>query len=242
MICYLCDLPIDLSLNKNHPDAYSDDHVPPLIFYPSEMREMLSRENRFPTLPTHKKCNNSYGDDETYFVRVLTTMVADKNEIGEELFKDFEKHAKHPRHAQVLREIIAGMSPRTSSGLYIPPGKMTVKLNREKIERIVWKIVRGLYFQNFKRVLSERITPTITRFDNTPKFTPEFQEGFLRKVVTAGSHAGVLVYRYGHYDEPINKAHIVLMRIWKSTMFLVYFHDLGCGCAECQTENREKSQ
>ena len=115
---------------------------------------------------------------------------------------------------------------------------MTVKLERSKIERVIWKLVRGIYFLNIKKVLSKNLSRQITRFDGMPQFKQEFQEGFIKKVAPAGPHPDVLIYKYGYYNEPANKAHIILIYLWKAIIFAVSFHDVGCGCDECKASQQ----
>ena len=227
-----------MNLQRDLPEAYSRDHFPGKLFYPTDLREKFSKQNPFQKIPAHKKCNNQFGKDETYFVRVLTTMVAERSPIGEELFQDFGRHVQSGKNVKVLKDIMGGMSNKWSSGLYMPPGQMTVQLDREKIERIVWKLTRGIHFLNLKKVLPENTPGHITRYDKMPQFPPEFQEGFIKKVEPAGPHPDVLIYKYGYYDEPGNKVHIMLIYLWKVILFFVSFHDLGCGCDECKGKHK----
>lgn len=239
LICYLCGQPIDMSL-KGDLDEYSEDHIPPQDICPKELREAISRVYKFQKLPAHKGCNNSFSEDETYFVRVMTMIVGNKSMAGDALVNDFARHAKHPEHAGVLRRILGGYSKVMPSGIWLPPGKGITKIEYEKVHRVIWKIVRGLYFQIFKnKILPEGVERKITRYDPGTELPKELLE-IEKRITTAGMHKEVFVYKYGYQEPPEPQIHIVIMLFWKAVRFITIFHNPDCRCEYCTSKEERR--
>jgi len=119
------------------------------------MREKGAFKN-LETFPTHRKCNIAFKEDEEYVARVMSLFVGDKNPIGNALLTDFGRHAQsHPEHSLVLKNILQNVSSQMPSGLYMPSGKLSLNFYGERVERVFWKIARGLYFSRMlKKSLS----------------------------------------------------------------------------------------
>jgi hypothetical protein len=59
--CALCGEPI--AANPSDPeDTKTDEHVPPLQFFPKAMRPQL--RDKLWTVPSHRRCNQRHKSDE----------------------------------------------------------------------------------------------------------------------------------------------------------------------------------
>lgn len=152
-VCYLCgkDLP--------KPKERSADHVPPKDFFGRLVLEALKAD--LWTVPTHTECNNSYKNDEEYLIATLRYHVQN-TWAGKALTIDFlgtvtEHEGTQRLFGKVYREM-EWQHTRTTSSYTITP----VAMNHEdhRIDRVCWKVVRGLYFLERGVVLPER-TPLI---------------------------------------------------------------------------------
>lgn len=235
-ICYLCGEVIDLVATEEG-EKITRDHFPPRVFFPKNMREKGAFKN-LETFPTHQKCNASFKEDEEYVARVMSLFVGDKNSIGGALLTDFGLHAQsHPEHSLVLKNILQNVSSQMPSGLYMPPGKFSLNFYGDRVERVFWKIARGLYFRAFGRVLPywwiHRLGWVIPG-EKPPEWLLEFYPKIPATVV---SNMDVFIWKYGHNLDPMNLSHIMIMRFWKCFIVHVSFHDIGCRCDPCK-QNR----
>ncbi len=132
-ICYLCGEVVQ--------GEASYDHVPPKQFFPKDLR---NRENLL-TLPTHACCNASYGKDEEY-VRHALGAVALRGPIGEELGQDMARAYHRPDgRGMSLYCKIHGEFELRPGGIYLPQGVISKTFDGERLHRVMWKIVRGLF-------------------------------------------------------------------------------------------------
>ena len=74
--CCICGAFID-SDAVTPSDALSMDHVPPKQFYPKELR--IDRNPNLWRVPTHKRCNEDYREDEEYFYHAMYAVVLKNN-------------------------------------------------------------------------------------------------------------------------------------------------------------------
>lgn len=136
-VCYLC--------GEGLTSPRSADHIPPKDFFAESILEEL-KPNLW-TLPTHTQCNNSYKDDEEYFVATLRFHVAE-TWAGGALTIDFLKNVSgHEGTKRLFGRAFREMKwehETTASGRR----GAVVAMNHEdaRIRRVSWKIVRGLYF------------------------------------------------------------------------------------------------
>ncbi len=144
MICYLCG-GIILS-------AASRDHVPPQQLFAPALRKKYNLD-QLTTLPTHLRCNDAFKLDEEYAVRVLATVVYDSptaRAVVEHGFSKVDRGQTVGLHHRILQSI-----HERPSGLILPRGGAVVRIEGERIQRVVWKIVRGLYFLERREVLPD---------------------------------------------------------------------------------------
>jgi hypothetical protein len=149
--CYLCGLPIE-------PGTGNVDHIPAPQFFPSELRRTL--DWRLVTRPTHIACNQKHGRDEDYFGATMTPFAAD-TVAGRAMVEDTIRR-NDEGHALGLTGKVLGEFDHRPSGLYIPDKYVVKRINSQRVDRIMWKIVRGFYFVEHEVVLPEQ-TPYDTK-------------------------------------------------------------------------------
>src|SRR4029079_18098531 len=83
--CYLCGKPL--------AEPTSVDHVPPLLFFPKQLRKEQNVDDLL-TIPAHAACNLSYQLDEEYFVHTLLPMTRGSKSGDAHHARVFEKMQK----------------------------------------------------------------------------------------------------------------------------------------------------
>ena len=137
-ICHLCGEQI-----KN--DEFTKEHIPARQFFPAEIRK---QENlNLLTVPSHQGCNESYSKDEEYFYFSLYPIVRENNtSVSGILYDDLKKKTKEEPQKRFARTFLKNFSPRTKGGIYLPRGKYEYTIDGYRIQRVILKIVQGLFF------------------------------------------------------------------------------------------------
>lgn len=216
--CYLCGSVLSGELD--------DDHVPLKQLYGRGVRK-IHNPNLF-TLRTHKRCNSSYQYDEDYFVHSLAPVILGSysgNSVIEDIKKRLNGGRRIPLGHTVLKEFDS-----QPGGLILPGDKVAKRFDGNRIGRVVWKIVRGLYFKEHKRVLPES-TP-FTWEIVSPGYPPP--EMFLLIVHNSskGDYPGVFDYKYSVFPE-VNNVNLWALLLWDRLIIIVSFHDPDCACETC---------
>jgi hypothetical protein len=215
-LCYLCGLEII--------DDASVDHVPPKQFYAPELRAGLNL-SCLVTVPAHGMCNKAYESDEEYFTWSLAS-IAGGSTAGDALVRYQSKQFRSGRSQGLGRKVLSEFA-KNPSGLYLPPRVVIKRVQGERLVRVVWKMVRGLYFLEHQEVLPE----------DTPK-TMEFVEPgrartlagtnavweFVKSQEPKGSYGGVFEYKYVARDIDPGRLHCWGMLLWDKIMVFVAHH------------------
>jgi len=220
--CYLCGLPIESNLSK--------DHVPPRQFFAESIRK-IDHSLKLLTLPTHQSCNKSYQADEDYFVASIGPMAMRHSIAGLELWKDLTKRMQRPKSFG-LKNLIEREFSNKHGRLYLPPGRVNNNFNLQRVRSVIWKITRGLFTHETNRFLPEN-TPMFFKYQSDiGKGTPP--EEFFELVGTPvkGNHKGIFAYRY-LVDAELNGFNIWSMLFWDAWIVVVGFHDPNCPCDIC---------
>jgi hypothetical protein len=204
-ICYLCGKELNNNISK--------DHVPPRQFYPSSMREK-DNPNLF-TLPTHSSCNKLYEKDEVYFVQSLGPL-ANTSFAGKELWKDISKQTHRPESKGLIQKILNEFEQRPS-GIILPPGMVGKRFDVNRIERVIWKITRGLFFKENKQFLLENIKKRIWISYKGKGFSPFFP--LVRDTPQKGDYPVVFDYKY----LKANNMNLWAMHIWETFVVEILF-------------------
>jgi len=155
-ICYLCgkerlkgqEIDKDHIIPKNLLKALSD----------KEKKELLTER-------VHRKCHEQYDkDDKIYgeYMRLLTGNIANNNINAEDIFtKNVFDSDKYPANHKITQETI-DHEPiyETEEGIvhkvYYTDGRLTSEQSKS-INNITWKIVRGLYYRENRKVLRKEV-------------------------------------------------------------------------------------
>jgi hypothetical protein len=223
-ICYLC--------GKSIGDEVDKDHVPPKQFYARDLRKKYS-PNLF-TLPVHSSCNKAYQKDEDYFTHSVGP-VAMESSSGRALWKDISNRCKRPQSKRLTQMVLNEFEERPS-GIILPFGKVVKRFDGERIWRVVWKIVRGLFFKEIGQVLPENLP--MRRLMFSPGETPPSEWDLLLTAPPLGQYPAVFDYRYLGIED---KMYIWAMLFWDRIIMLVGFHVPGCTCRECIPRTKEKT-
>lgn len=122
LICYICGYVIEHDTTDDQMKL-SMDHIPPKQFFPKQIRidENLNLEK----VPSHKKCNNEYKDDEDYFYHSLYPLVENRNpNMAKVIFKDFARRSHSPQTPAMIRSIFSNTSGTTKGGIILPANKV----------------------------------------------------------------------------------------------------------------------
>jgi len=216
--CYLCGQPIEGTVSK--------DHVPPRQLYSKEIRKLHKPNLR--TLPTHAKCNRSYQLDEEYFIHSLAPLVLESY-AGKSVLRELLAQYRQSRNQKLSKKILSEFEERPS-GLYLPSNKVVKRIVPERIWRVIWKIVRGLFYFEHNRVLPDN-TPRLFKVVSPGDKPPE-EFYFISNYPIRGQYPGVFDYKYRVFPEAKN-SHLWAMLFWDRLIMLAVFHDPDCDCAKC---------
>jgi hypothetical protein len=217
--CYLCGGPLDADR--------SDDHVPPKQFFPEGFRK-ASRAVQLDTVPVHPACNKAFQSDEDYFVTTLAGFAANTT-AGSLAWRDVNRRFRRPQGVTLGRMVLREFEHRPS-GIILPPGKIGKRFQRGRIDRVIWKVVRGLYFLEHRSILPARVphySSLVLPGDQPPK--P------VLAVVSQpekGRYPTVFAYRFKVFTEA-GGLQLWVLFLWDCIGCWVAFHDPECRCAKC---------
>ena len=218
-ICYLCGQPL--------AEPTSADHVPPKQFYADEIRKKHSPN--LLTILVHAECNRSYQHDEDYFVNTIAPFARGSyagDALLRKVFAKYETGEKRGLVHKVLQEF-----ERRPSGLILPANLIAKRVEGQRVHRVAWKIVRGLYFHHFNQLLPDD-TPNglqIVPPDQPPP--KEFIVGLPDHPIH-GRHPGVFDYKFAQFPE-VRNFNYWAMLLWDRIILIMSFHDPTCDCEHC---------
>ncbi len=196
----------------------SADHVPPRQFYSREIRR-LHNPNLL-TLPAHEQCNRSYQLDEEYFAHAIGP-VAMETYSGRSLFRELVGQYRAVRNVPLSRRVFSEFEDRPS-GLVLPGGRVIKRFDPDRVWRVVWKILRGLYFKEYGQFLPED-TPRLFKAVSPGEKPPE-EFFFLPGDPVRGQYPEVFDYKYRKFPE-VSDYHLWAMLFWDRLIMLTMFHD-----------------
>lgn len=226
-ICYLCGLELNGEIDR--------DHVPPKQFYASNIRK--KHNPNLLTLPVHSSCNKGYQKDEDYFIHSIAPLALNSYSGGE-VWKDIQDQFKRPEGLRIANMTFNEFTSRPS-GLYLPHGKVIKRFDAERVWRIIWKIVRGLFFKEHHRILPANTMQTYHKilFPEHESLPNEFT--VVRDTPSRGQYPGVFDYKYIIIPD-LNNFHFWAMLFWDRIIILIAFHDPDCNCEDCSEQERNK--
>ena len=223
-LCYLCGHPLSRLTSK--------DHCPPKALFAEEIRKRHDLSQLI-TILVHMDCNASYSPDEEYFQATMVPFAVG-SEAGAAIYSQFFKNAKKEKTKRKLAEKVFRQFETRPSGLHLPADRVIMRLDA-RVARVVWKIVRGLYFHHHRTILPEDIH---FGYDVTPQgeWPPELFLDVRRLPddETHGQYPGIFDYRFRVFEVDAGKMHYWALLIWDCILMTVYFHDpWSCECENC---------
>ena len=199
-------------------------------FFAKQIRQTFNL-SKLQTVPAHKACNEAYRLDEEYFVWSLSSTVV-TTVAGRALqFDRTEKIRSGSRRGLAAR--VAREFEERPSGLHLPSGLVMKRADGTRIERIAWKLARGLYF-----VENDSVLPAGTKFlvdlvvppNRTPKKLIDFWDA-VRARPSIGEYQAVFAYKYLKAEDEQNPQsppiHVWAMLLWDAMILYVGHLDLS---------------
>ena len=217
-ICYLCGEPIQ--------GKSTNDHVPPQQLFVPRLRKQLKMD-QLVTLPTHQDCNESYGRDEEYFARTLAP-VASESPTGAATLEYYANQFKAGRSVKLGYKVWEQFEERPG-GLYLPHGKIIMRLEGDRIKRVAWKIVRGLYFIEHQEVLPEDTRFMLEIIEPLNEDPPKLEQVWeaVKRQPSKGTYSSVFDYKYLDAQAGKHRLHAWGMLLWDQIMVFVAHVPVG---------------
>lgn len=131
--------------------ADTREHIPPKQFFKGILDKSLI------TVPSCKACNSEFQKDEDFFRQFYASMLMERSPEAKKLM-DGEISRSILRTPALGRQMFSQMklvSAYTRAGLF--KGKMTMysvsDSDKERINRVVTKVIRGLFFHEFGQTI-----------------------------------------------------------------------------------------
>lgn len=223
-ICYLCGE--DLVPDEGNT---SMDHVPMKQIYARRLRSEYNLSNLL-TLPTHRQCNQSYQQDEDYFVYNLHLSAYSNS--GRAISQDIISRMRDDENLGLVGRVRSQISQIVS-----PNGTRLNRMDASRIARITWKIVRGLFFYETDRFLPENTPinckPPIIFWKN--RLESGIQSGddweqfnLIRQNPSRGVYPKIFDYKYCQVPTEENPDEYIWawgMWLWDTIALLTFFKD-----------------
>ncbi|VVA43907.1 conserved hypothetical protein [Candidatus Roizmanbacteria bacterium] len=133
--------------------ADTREHIPAKQFFKG-----VSDKNLI-TVPSCDSCNKGFQKDEDFFRQFWVSMLMDRSKVAKQLM-DGEITRSIKRTPALGYQMFSQMQlidAYTKSGIYV--GKKTMycisDIDKKRISSVVTKIIKGLFFNEFKQILQE---------------------------------------------------------------------------------------
>ena len=205
---------VPVCVHCNAVPGCTADHVPPRSFF------ARPRPSNLLTVPACAKCNHASSIDEVYFLAVLMLSRAGTTEVGTKLWNKGLRRT-FENDLGLRRQVATSFRRRdfsTSAGVYLGR-RMTLKFDRHRLEKVVAKIVRGLYFHERGFPL-ESGTEVLSFFLREPAHFEAMEESNHMLKPGTRQWEGTFQYRCGFVpDQPQQSTW--LLWFWRTHFFWV---------------------
>jgi hypothetical protein len=154
------------------------------------------------------------------------------SEAGDKLYKHILNKYRSGEAVGLIKKVLAEFEPQPG-GIVLPGNRVLKRFDGERIRRVAWKIVRGLYFHRTGKLLPENLTVAVTlttQDERPPGHFIAFRD--LPDNDELGHYPGVFAYRFQVFPEVQNAQYWALL-LWDRVILTVAFHDPRCTCADC---------
>lgn len=212
-ICYLCGYALGKSSHK-----LDRDHVPPKRFFPKKIRKQ--KNTNLLTVPVHRECNISYQSDEDYFINSIAPLAGDTT-CGKLVLEDLSRSFGRPAGKRLGESVLNEFEKRPSD-LYLPKGKVAKRYNGTRVRRVLWKIIRGLFYIEYCRYLPENTKNCVDLIDDVNLVSDELN--YVGSKPSRGAYPCVFDYRYRSFPE-IGNFHLWVLLFWQKILIVAKFFD-----------------
>jgi hypothetical protein len=202
--------------------------VPPERFYGKSVRTKY--QPNLAWLYTHAACNSAFRSDEEYFVASFAGHA--NSETGLSVFEDLRRAGARGHSLGLLKKVSDQFGK-----VFLADGSMTFNYDTDRSGRIVWKLVRGIYFEEIRRPLPEWQPKRLfllgpTEFKTAAEHHPWFT--LVRDTEPMGTHGAVFDYKWLSTVFDGIRGNALAMALWDRLLMLVLFHDPACVCNQCE--------
>jgi hypothetical protein len=227
VLCCICgeEIPAD---PVQEDDAKDMDHVPPRQFFPKATRSSL--RDPLWKVPTHRRCNQSYKLDEENFYHTFYALVGYHNAaMGPVVLDDLKRRAAKPQSKAIIRRMLKETTRQSPGGILLPPGVVRVNYNMVRVQNVVVKIAKGLFYKDYCRYLPRDCFTHMELCERVQDLQPVFDKLWRVKELQTDS-ADPKVFRYWHIE--LEGQHYCSMLFWEAFMFCMVFRDPSVTLAE----------
>jgi hypothetical protein len=202
------------------------EHVPPQQLFAPKIRKKY-KPLQLLTIRAHRQCNQSYQLDEDYFVYSLMPF-ARGSCAGDEIYKYILEKFRRDKNVKLVHKVLKEFELRPT-WIVLPPNKIIKRYEGERIRRVAWKIVRGLYFHHHGAVLPESLTvwcSVITPDEQSDEQHPGF---FLPGGKSYGQYPGVFDYLFQTFTEGNESFQYWALLLWDRIIITIIFPNPAAG-------------
>lgn len=196
---------------RGSTEKITADHIPPKCLFPDPKPTNLI------TVPSCEKCNSSYKKDDEYF-RICVLVQPDINPTGWKIWNEKVIGRTLKRSPSLRRDLLNNLIPvelRSSSGVYLGEAEV-LKFPKRRINRVVKRIVKGLYCHHYGKSLLPGINFLVVKDPNLSGIVDIIQN----HTNLSSVQAETFQYRYSVAVEDPDQS-VWLLRFYGATTFLV---------------------
>lgn len=201
--------------------------MPPRFVYPESVRKKYGPN--LITLPVHADCNRQYQLDEEYFHVSVGVIATERTRVGPALWMDIRTKIRKPRSGKLLMKVISEFEKRPG-GLHLPAGQIAKRYDDTRIWRVLWKIVRGLYFYETGTILPEDAWHETFDFSAEP--TRDETLEYVLSTPSRGRHGAIFDYKYLQLEDHPG-TYVWAMLFWERLIAHLVFQHPSCPCSTC---------
>lgn len=199
--CYLCGVPAD-----------TRDHIPPLGLFPEP------RPNNLITVPACLACNRNRSLDDEYFRVVVAAGSRDSPRSTVLLHQRIiPRMRQKPALILDFLKSVRPMDIHSEGGIYLGRGP-GFSIDRPRIQAVVDKIVRGLFFKHTNRRLAADYV--VEDFVYNPKVERPLHDAITQLPLFKIGDGSVFSYRYYLADEAGSESFWFLMFYNDTSLFI----------------------
>ena len=134
-------------------------------------------------------------------------------------YQDITRRSQQPQTPAKLRKILSTAVTETEGGILLPNGMRRLTLQRERIERVVKKIARGILFLSTDRYFEAQMIIHMDFYDKPSEIIKLYKQA-LKFNPLAGVYPDV--FAHSHLNFTDKGFRLLIMMFWKAFMFFIF--------------------